>query len=249
MSRSRTDKSVSQKISRMKVKKVGVKSIHDLIHNTPELSPSEKIDYIRHVYTFYDGNTGFFYNADNTPNARRAELNLLIEDILSGKKDPSCLKDINKEVLAWRIEKDREEYEKEQLRLKNIVMPKNLERCTLSIASQDSIYKWRRQTSTNEMCSEYVKLIEAFLEDSPDYFKDDELENISYKELKKIARCWFHNKTKDENFKFEGSFLENEQMKEEFRAQKRAEELMRQYAQDLGYIQVEESKEEIDEAI
>lgn len=82
--------------SKNKVKRIGIKSIHDIIYNTPQMSFLNKLNYIRHHYTYYDGNQEVFFKDDGKPTYYRYELNKLIGAVINRQVDPSMLKEYNK---------------------------------------------------------------------------------------------------------------------------------------------------------
>ena len=86
------------KMSKEKTLKLGRRSINDII-KTDKLTFPEKIDYIRHHYTYYEGNADLF---DNEYEYRRIWLNKLIESIINRKNDASALTRFNKVIMKWR---------------------------------------------------------------------------------------------------------------------------------------------------
>ena len=90
------------KMSKAKTMKLGRRSINDII-KTEKLTFPEKIDYIRHHYTYYEGNAHLF---DNEYEYRRKWLNKLIEGVINRKYMPSVLKNFNKVILKWRDNPD-----------------------------------------------------------------------------------------------------------------------------------------------
>ena len=99
---------VSLKKSKEKNKKIGTRSIHDIIYNTAELTFKQKVDYIRHHYVYYQGNYEYFHTQNGSPNAKKFKLNKLIAQIIKGEKNASELKEINSQILQWRKERNDE---------------------------------------------------------------------------------------------------------------------------------------------
>lgn len=90
------------KMSKDKTIKIGRRSINDII-KTEKLTFPEKIDYIRHHYTYYEGNAHLF---DGEYEYRRKWLNKLIESVINRKHTASVLKKFNKVILKWRNDPD-----------------------------------------------------------------------------------------------------------------------------------------------
>lgn len=171
----------SVKISKEKNKKIGIRSIHDIIHNTPELKFSQKVDYIRHFYTYYDGNTELFYLDDKkTPNSKRFALNQLIIDVINGRKDPKELKVFNKKILEWKKGLD----EVKALRQREILT-------NIPVSTYFDLPTWKKEVTNNQDTSyRYIVLIERFLKSKANHLTEKEQQTISYKSLKKLAVRW-----------------------------------------------------------
>ena len=90
------------KMSKDKTIKIGRRSINDII-KTEKLTFPEKIDYIRHHYTYYEGNAHLF---DGEYEYRRKWLNKLIEGVINRKYTASVLKKFNKVILKWHNDPD-----------------------------------------------------------------------------------------------------------------------------------------------
>lgn len=181
----------SVKASKEKNKKIGIRSIHDIIHNTPELKFSQKVNYIRHFYTYYDGNTELFYLSDKkTPNSKRFALNKLIIDVINGRKDPNELKAFNKKILEWKKGLD----EVKALRQREILT-------SVPVSAYFDLPIWKREVTNNQDTSyRYIVLIERFLKSEANHLTEKEQQTISYKSLKKLAVSWNNreaNKFKD----------------------------------------------------
>jgi len=89
--------------SRNRNRVIGQRSIHDIISRR-DMSYGTKLNYIRHHYTYYDGNHQFFHNANGKPNASKHILNEAIKEVIHGRVDPSVLGEINKLIMEWRKE-------------------------------------------------------------------------------------------------------------------------------------------------
>lgn len=81
--------------------KFGRRSIHDIIKDE-NLDFCDKVDYIRHHYTYYEGNYDLFHDKRGKGNNHKEKLNKLICDVIHGEKDPSDLKKFNKVILRAR---------------------------------------------------------------------------------------------------------------------------------------------------
>lgn len=194
-----------------KCKKIGSKSIHDIIHNTPELTFLDKVNWIRHKYSYYEGNYEFFHNKFGKPNKLKYELNYLIGNIINGKADASELKIFNKKILKLRKEVNAKLENEKTIALNNVILPIN-NKITKKA-------KWEREIENNKDTAQfYITLINEFLINNDYNLSEDKLFNLSYKEIKNMAIDWKNNQNKE---KIE---------------QKYAEEKMRSYAQHLGYI-------------
>lgn len=232
------------RISKEKTKKLGKKSISDVIHNTPEFNFYEKLHYIRHHYTYYEGNYEVFHDENGKPTKRKHELNSLIVSVIKGKNDPSVLKDFNRQILKWRKEYDEEKAKENESILDRF---------------SDVVVQWKIDLGANDGSAQhFVTLINEFLSSPKNNLSESSRRRLPYKTIKSLAIYWKEHKTED--FDYEAEVLKrqtqttidvenNIKRKEERKAkhaeelaQKRVEKLMREYAKDLGYL-----KEETDE--
>lgn len=104
--------------------KIGVRSISDIINDKPiALDVEDKINYIRHYFTYYDGNRSLFFDKRGKPNKRKRILNEIIRQIVLKQRDPSILKKVNKKILSLRsnqleklrkLAEQQEQHEKEK---------------------------------------------------------------------------------------------------------------------------------------
>lgn len=176
----------SLKICKKRIKKIGKKSIHDIIYNTPDLSFSEKIDFIRHHYTYYEGNYPMFHDENGKPNELKKHLNSLIIAVLLKKKDPKELKRFNKYILKWR-KKNLEKEQNKQQNLLNSVNPINTDDYDKSAA----LPKYAKQTNYN--CSSgkaYLKLIDYYLRSPENIYTEEQVASMSYSFLRDKALQW-----------------------------------------------------------
>lgn len=186
------------KISKEKIKKIGIRSISDIIHNTKELNFKEKVDYIRHRYTYYDGNYEYFHNAKGKPNSKKYKLNSLIIDILKGEKDPTELKTFNTVILEWRKQHLKEINESLQTIYNKIGSSSILIENSDELSSEYGGMKWYEYIKSHTNQTEgHVALINEYLKHNKDVIKQEILENISYQDLKNIAMKWDANRYKD----------------------------------------------------
>lgn len=91
-----------------KYNKLGKMSINDVINNIKWMTFGDKINYIRHHFTYYDGNQDLFFENDKkTCNYRLHWLNRLIAAVILKKYTPDVLKDFNNRILKWRREEEK----------------------------------------------------------------------------------------------------------------------------------------------
>ena len=158
-------------------KKIGVRSISDIISGS-SMSFSQKINYIRHHYTYYEGNYDLFANEDGSPNSRKFELNSLILDIINGKKTADELKEFNKKILEWRKDADNKNNQEKERLLEHFDGSSIRERM-----------QWERDINNARITAhEYITLIEKYLEDNPE--EKENCKTKSYREMKEIAILW-----------------------------------------------------------
>ena len=186
------------KISKEKVKKIGIRSISDIIHNTKELNFKEKVDYIRHRYTYYDGNYEYFHNAKGKPNSKKYKLNNLIIEILKGKKDPNELKAFNNVVLEWRKQHSQQMNNELQELYNKIDSSKILIENSDEISCEYEHMRWydyiKKHTNQTEG---HIALINEYLAHNKGVIKPEILQNISYEDLKAIALKWDNTRYKE----------------------------------------------------
>lgn len=163
--------------SKFNTQKIGVRSISDII-STRKMCFSKKVNYIRHHYTYYEGNYDLFATESGKPNARKFKLNKLIIDVINGKKDASELKEFNKQILEWRKEYDEKETERKASVLANF-----------DGSSIKELAQWEKDIQTaTETAKEYIELIKAYVEAHP--LESSLNKNLHYKEIKKKAVAW-----------------------------------------------------------
>lgn len=175
------------KRGKQKTKQIGNRSIYDIINR--EASVSWKINYIRHHYTYYEGNYDLFHDERGKATDYKRHLDKIIEKVVYGKANPNVLNDINKEILALRKQKDKELEEKERLELDKAyeLSQKVLETGKQSeIISKLDIPKYKQVDDSAQV---YLNMIERYLSTlTPDARKD--AETWSYRDLKKVAKFW-----------------------------------------------------------
>jgi len=86
-------------LSFVKSQKLGRCSINDIIKDD-SMDIHEKINYIRHHYTYYDGSDEVFFN-NGIPNLNRFLLNDIIYRVITGKFLPEILNIINRAIRRW----------------------------------------------------------------------------------------------------------------------------------------------------
>lgn len=225
---------VSLKKSKEKNKKIGTRSIHDIIYNTAELTFKQKVDYIRHHYVYYQGNYEYFHTQNGSPNAKKFKLNKLIAQIIKGEKNASELKEINSQILQWRKERNDELEKLNRKSLDSIPLP-NIP--TIKTTIVENMPYWKKQLGKNE--NPYVTLIEEFLQSEANDLGKNTLESISYQDLKKLAMDWKKHDLKNAEESYANKLNQivlNRLKREEEKEEKRVYRLMKEYAKDLGYV-------------
>ena len=90
-------KYAAERASKAKTKKIGRRSISDILNDKPiALSFDEKVNFIRHRFTWYEGNYDLFNDDKGKPNKRKQLLNRVISEVVLKNRDPSLLTKMNK---------------------------------------------------------------------------------------------------------------------------------------------------------
>lgn len=178
-------KYAAERASKAKTKKIGRRSISDIINDKPiALSFDEKVNFIRHRFTWYEGNYDLFNDDKGKPNKRKQLLNRVISEVVLKNRDPSVLTKMNKKILIWRkdkLEKLKRLRTKEQI--KKALDYRNHDWYIKTIINSNSIEteKWKDSIIT------FIK--------SPENNLDPEiLQHIKYKRLKEIVNLWLVRK-------------------------------------------------------
>lgn len=178
-------KYAAEKASKAKTKKIGRRSISDILNDKPiALSFDEKVNFIRHRFTWYEGNYDLFNDDKGKPNKRKQLLNRVISEVVLKNRDPSVLTKMNKKILIWRkdkLEKLKRLRTKEQI--KKALDYRNHDWYIKTIINSNSIEteKWKDTIIT------FIK--------SPENNLDPEiLQHIKYKRLKEIVNLWLVRK-------------------------------------------------------
>lgn len=214
------------RVSKERTKKVGVRSINDIINNTPNLTFAEKIAYIRHHYTYYEGNYPMFHHKNGKPNEIKAELNKLIVDVLNKKVQPNVLSAFNKRILEWHKE--------------NNVTNENVTESSIRAVNKPTP-AWKLSVEATESAKPYICIIDKYLNSSFNDLTDKEEETISYKAIKKKALDWVYTLSEEELDNLISSDriltdIKDKLLKARNYEYSLIEEKMRQYAKDLGYL-------------
>ena len=140
-----------------------------------------KLNYIRHHYTYYDGNQEVFFKDNGKPTYYRYELNKLIGAVINGQVDPSMLKEYNKKILKMSKELKalKAKYEAETESKSELISNKAVLKKPRWIEDLNADY-------TED--SLYVKIINRYLNDP--IKKEFDINTISYSKLKKHAIKW-----------------------------------------------------------
>lgn len=178
-------KYAAERASKAKTKKIGRRSISDILNDKPiALSFDEKVNFIRHRFTWYEGNYDLFNDDKGKPNKRKQLLNRVISEVVLKNRDPSVLTKMNKKILIWRkdkLEKLKRLRTKEQI--KKALDYRNHDWYVKTIINSNSIEteKWKDTIIT------FIK--------SPENNLDPEiLQHIKYKRLKEIVNLWLVRK-------------------------------------------------------
>ena len=178
-------KYAAERASKAKTKKIGKRSISDILNDKPiPLSFDEKVNFIRHRFTWYEGNYDLFNDDKGKPNKRKQLLNRVISEVVLKNRDPSLLTKMNKKILIWRkdkLEKLKRLRTKEQI--KKALDYRNHDWYIKTIINSNSVEteKWKDTIIT------FIK--------SPENNLDPEiLQHIKYKRLKEIVNLWLVRK-------------------------------------------------------
>lgn len=177
-------KYIAEKASKAKTKKIGRRSVSDILNDRPiSLSFDEKVNFIRHHFTWYEGNYDLFNDEKGKPNKRKELLNRVISEVVLKHRDPSLLTKMNKKILLWRkdkLEKLKKLQTKEQI--KKILDYRN--------------HDWYIKTIINDNPSteRWKCLILEFIKSPENNLNPDLLQHIKYKRLKEIVNLWLSKK-------------------------------------------------------
>ena len=178
-------KYAAERASKAKTKKIGRRSVSDILNDRPiALSFDEKVNFIRHRFTWYEGNYDLFNDDKGKPNKRKQLLNRVISEVVLKNRDPSLLTKMNKKILIWRkdkLEKLKRLRTKEQI--KKALDYRNHDWYIKTIINSNSVEteKWKDTIIT------FIK--------SPENNLDPEiLQHIKYKRLKEIVNLWLVRK-------------------------------------------------------
>lgn len=167
------------------VKKMGVRSIHDIISD-PNSTMNYKVNYIRHHYVYYEGNYDLFHDENGKANSTKLLLDKVIREIIRGNADPVVLTDFNKEVIKLRKQRDLENQKKIEEEISNDSMLGGLPRYKLDIIKAGgSIH--------GSECTPYLNLIDQYINQLEPEMKQKYFFTKSYKEMKKLAVEWNKN--------------------------------------------------------
>ena len=201
----------SLKESKRRTKIVGCCSINDIISDKKGLSRREKIDFIRHRYSYYDGNYDVFFDEENKPLQLREQLNLIIEGIVDKKILPEVLSHFNKYIQFLRKSKTEKEnvlatqavtaFTTEQRKQMTITAFKN--RCNYKIREEKKPViisnKWREKAEKKNATAEEIAMVEFYLDRHT--ILPFIIQNIGWVNLISTVSLWlFKNKTYAQKF-------------------------------------------------
>ena len=178
-------KYAAERASKAKTKKIGKRSISDILNDKPiPLSFDEKVNFIRHRFTWYEGNYDLFNDDKGKPNKRKQLLNRVISEVVLKNRDPSVLTKMNKKILIWR--KDKLE------KLKKLRIKEQIKKA-LDYRNHD----WYIKTIINSNSIETEKwkdTIITFIKSPENNLDPEILQHIKYKRLKEIVNLWLVRK-------------------------------------------------------
>lgn len=178
-------KYAAERASKAKTKKIGRRSISDILNDKPiSLSFDEKVNFIRHRFTWYEGNYDLFNDDKGKPNKRKQLLNRVISEVVLKNRDPSLLTKMNKKILIWR--KDKLE------KLKRLQTKEQIKKA-LDYRNHD----WYVKTiinSNNIETEKWKNTIITFIKSPENNLDPDILQHIKYKRLKEIVNLWLVRK-------------------------------------------------------
>ena len=175
--------------SKRKTKKLGRRSIHDIIKNCQELSFDEKVSYIRHAYTYYEGNEDLFFDEGKRPLPFRKELNDAIISVIQLKQPASVLNSFNKQIMELRKEKLRA--------LKTVPSLTKIKTRKDCLGENNDKPQWLKDIlRINGSANKYIPIIKDYVkevkESSELHWND--LFRLGYKQMKYQARAYFREK-------------------------------------------------------
>lgn len=178
-------KYAAERASKAKTKKIGRRSVSDILNDRPiALSFDEKVNFIRHRFTWYEGNYDLFNDDKGKPNKRKQLLNRVISEVVLKNRDPSVLTKMNKKILIWR--KDKLE------KLKRLRTKEQIKKA-LDYRNHD----WYIKTIINSNSVETEKwkdIIITFIKSPENNLDPEILQHIKYKRLKEIVNLWLVRK-------------------------------------------------------
>lgn len=181
-------KYAASKASKLKTKKIGRRSICDIINDRPiQLDFEEKVNYIRHKFTYYEGNYDLFNDERGKPNKRKELLNRVIGEVVLKHKDPSILKRLNKKIVIWRkdkIEKMRLEAEKRK------------QKEEMKLISDYRRHDWYKRSVNDKKTNldQWENRIVEFINSPENNLNLNLLQHIRLKRLKEVIYLWERRK-------------------------------------------------------
>ena len=177
------DNKSTLKYYKEKIRNIGKRSIHDIIKDK-NLSFEDKVDYIRHHYTYYEGNYEYFHDERGAANWRKEKLNNLIRLIILRVVDPSELKKINKKIYKWR-KKQQGQPIVEKIKTKQ--EPK---------LTYDDVAAWKDTLLCGKKRVKVLPVVEEYLLSLDNTLDVGQLQNQTYRQVKKAAKAWRIDKFK-----------------------------------------------------
>lgn len=199
----RSHETKALKMNKHRLKKVGCCSIYDIIGDKKGLSRIEKINYIRHHYSYYDGNYDLFFDAEEKPLELRKKLISLIEGIVDKKISPEALTIFNKQIMQLRkdmhnkVEQDKANVNKQfALELKQAKTRDDLlNACNYKIRKfkkrKNDSGKWLMKAIEANASPECIKMIRFYLDRHE--ILPFRINLIGYTNLINTVKLWLFN--------------------------------------------------------
>ena len=182
-----------------RTKRVGRCSIYDIITDKKGLTRQEKISYIRHAYSYYDGNYDIFFDKHNNPLPLRDQLNTIIEGIVDKRILPNVLTTFNKKIQTLRKAKNTAipcvfNFDlKESRKITRATFEKDAGHCKAPYIKKGKTpsLAWLKKARIAGATLEEIEMIEFYIE-RHELFPVS-VSKVSFKRLLGITKLWLLN--------------------------------------------------------